>query len=186
MPARQAEPTGSSGRAGTHPRHCGLGRTTAQHHDTTVALCAGGERGALRLGTSTACGTATTTAPRHGHCPGAGRRGASEEELACPNDPLNFNTSVIQLFGKEVHALHGVFTSVRVDVRPPGWYFNCRKAGNAQRAHEKGLAELLPACPRNTLAGYPSPGLLEGLTCHLFISKAKGLTLRLLGNFLWD
>lgn len=48
-------------------------------------------------------------------------------ELACPDNPLNFDAGIIQFLGKEVHSLHGVLTGVGVDVRPPGGYFNCRK-----------------------------------------------------------
>ena len=154
-PARRAEPTGSSRRAGTHPWHHGSGRTAAAMSWHHRARRAGSERRVLQLGTRTDCGTAT--APRHSRR----HRGAGAEELACPNDPLNFNTSIIQLFGKEVHGLHGVFASVWVDVRPPGWYFNCRKAGKAERTHEKGSAKLPPTCPGK----HP---------CRLSISRSAG------------
>lgn len=71
---------------------------------------------------------------RHQAAEGGDTWRGREEEPACPDDPLNLNAGVIQLFGKEVHGLHGVFARVRVDVRPPGGYFNCRRAGEYKKS----------------------------------------------------
>lgn len=77
-----------------------------QCHGTATAQCAGSKRGAHQH------------SPQHNHHP---------VELACPDNPLYFDAGIIQLLGKEVHSLHGVFAGVGVDVFSPGWYFNCRK-----------------------------------------------------------
>lgn len=50
----------------------------------------------------------------------------------------------------------------------------------------KGWAESCPLVLGSALELHPSPAWLAGLTCHLFISKAKASALRLLGNILWD
>lgn len=141
LPARLAEPTAAVGGPARTRGAAAWAGPQQQPQGTAASLRArvrgdqAGQAQAQPAARPPPHGTATAPVP-------------AEEQLACPDDPLDFNTSVIQLFGKEVHGLHGVFTSVRVDVRPPGWDFNCREGGKAQRACEKGSAELPPAHPR--------------------------------------
>lgn len=165
LPARWAEPAGSSGSAGTRPRHRGSGRTAA----ATSWRCRGpacrGERGALRLGTRAAHGTA------------AGTKGPARRNLPVPMILSILILALSSSLAKRCTACKG---SSQVSGSMYVLLVGILTAGKAERAHEKGLAELPPTRPRKHPRSYPSAGLLAGLTSHLFISKAKDLALRLL------
>jgi len=178
--ARRAEPTGSGGWAGTRPRHCGSGRTAAAASRQHRGPGCRGRRGALRpwhvqpTARPLPHGTATAT-----------------EGLARRNLPVPMILSILTLalsssLAKRCTACIG---SSQVSGSMYVLLVGTLTAGE-QETHKghvrKAQQSSCPPAPGNALAGYPSPGLLAGLPCHLFISKAKDTAFRLLGNFLQD
>lgn len=168
-PARQGWPSGGPRRP--QPRR--LGR------DTAAAITALPRRRVLGA-RGERCGRAQT---QPGARPPPWRR-AGEEELACPDDPLNLDAGVIQLFGKEVHGLQGVFARVGVDVRPPGRDFNCREAGNAQGAGEKGSAGLPPARPGKRSRSLSISSSASSVNFPPFRKQSKRLNFKVSRKFL--
>lgn len=136
--------------------------------------CVPGREGSAPAGHTAAHGTAAGTA--------AGTKGPARRNLPVP---MILSILILALSSSLAKRCTACMGSSQVSGSMYVLLVGILTAGRAERAHEKGLAELPPTRPRKHPRSYPSPGLLAGLTSHLFISKAKDLALRLL-DFLRD